>query len=122
MAKKIRMFTKVTWFGACFTSLWVFLEWHQPLAYSRETCSPTVEEMNLLAATGSEVPDCLKKSPTFSSPGTSYPWNYTGTTKAAQHHWCRVLHYFWLPCTDLSITHKLSFEPLPPKKTAVHTA
>lgn len=65
------MFTKVRWLGACFTSLGVFLEWHQALEYSLETCSPTAEEMNLLAATGSEVPDCLSRSPTLSSPGTS---------------------------------------------------
>lgn len=71
------MFTKVRWLGVCFTSLWVFLEQHQALAYSCKTCSPTSEEMNLLAATGSEVPDCLRKSPTLSSPGTSSQWEYT---------------------------------------------
>lgn len=79
LAKKEECLQWSDGFGACFTSLWVSLQRHQPLAYSRETCSPTVEEMNLLAATGSEVPDSLSKFPTFSSPGTNYRWNYTGT-------------------------------------------
>lgn len=33
-----------------------------PLAYSSETCAPTVEEINLLAAIASAVPDPLSNS------------------------------------------------------------
>jgi len=71
LAKNPKCFTAVRRFGAHFTSPWVFLERHQPMVYSSETCSPTAEEINLLAATASEVPDPLNNSPAFSSPGTS---------------------------------------------------
>lgn len=49
------------------------------MAYSSETCSPTVEEMDLLAATASEVPDPPNNSLAFSGPGTSYDACYIET-------------------------------------------